>query len=261
MSEKLPISVHVLTRNSARTLGRALQSLPPCSEILVVDGGSTDGTVDIARSFGARILEERSGQNGLPNFAALRNIALRNTTQPWIFILDSDEELSQELRNALMTITASDTPAAFLVPRHYVDRDGTVVLHASTYPNERVFFFHRDVAEEWIKPVHERIRLKPGTAIRRLQGTSLAALPTIEEFKEKNRRYIAVEVQESRDRGWMHWLRRVAHTLRSRTIATVRLLLIWLIPRRGKRLPLRHELLRYWYAWTLLVQTCPLGRT
>jgi len=249
----------MLTRNAAATVRRALESLPRGAEIIVVDANSADATREIAGAFGARIFtEERRPADELPDFAHLRNLALRAASRPWILALDSDEYLSPPLRDAIEGIVKSEPPAAYLVPRKYVDRDGTVIERASTYPNERVYFFHRDAAEAWIKPVHERIRLKAGTTIRRLQHPSLAPLPTIAEFKEKNLRYLAVEAAASRGKGWRYWFhQRVLHTLRSRLIATLRLLAIWLIPRPGKRLPLRHEFLRFWYAWRLIVATCP----
>jgi hypothetical protein len=86
-------------------------------------------------------------------------------------------------------------------------------------------------------------------------------MPSIEEFKTKNLQYIRIEALRSRECGWGHWLRhRVLHTLRSRLIALARILWIWLLPHRGKRLPLNHELLRFWYGWKLITATCPLSR-
>lgn len=258
--EGIQISVHILTRNSGETVRQALESVPGAAEILVIDGGSTDDTRTIAESFGARILKQpHQGNEPLRDFAAARNIALTHTTQPWILILDSDEVISAALWREISEIAASEEkPAGYLVPRKYVERDGTVIEYASTYPNYHLYFFYRDAAEEWIKPVHERIRLKSGTPIKKLRGVSLAPLPTPEEYKRKNLQYLLIEQQHSRESlgQWLH--HRLLHTLRGRTIATLRILWIWVIPRRGKRLPLTHEFLRYWYAFELLKMTFPL---
>jgi glycosyltransferase involved in cell wall biosynthesis len=231
--------------------------------MLVIDGGSTDGTVDIATKAGAKIIVQPANAldaSGIRDFSAVRNVALKESTQPWIFVLDSDEAASQELwQSACRVAESAKDPAAYLVARRYVRPDGVVIQRASTYPNERLYFFHRDAVEKWIKPVHERVLLKPGVNILRLASFTLAPLPTVEEFKRKNRRYLAIEVALSGDKSWRTWFTsRLLHTLRSRLIALVRLAGIWLVPGGGPRLPLRHELLRFWYAWRLIVETCPL---
>jgi glycosyltransferase involved in cell wall biosynthesis len=263
MSEKLPISVHILTLNSADTVEKALQSAEGCAEILVIDGGSTDGTLEIAQKYGATVLpqgpESTQGKR-IEDFSAVRNIALRASTQPWVLALDSDEYLSQEILSELPKVV-SGSPAAYYVPRKYVLADGRVVDYATTYPNERLYLFHRDAVQQWIKPVHERPQVREGMPTKRLKGASLAPLSPIEEYKEKNLRYLQIEVKKSAGKGWGNWfIHRVLHTLRSRLIALIRLSLIWLVPRKGVRLPLRQELLRFWYGWKLICATCPLNK-
>ena len=262
MNQKLPISVHVLTFNSQDTLRRALGSVSFCKEIIVIDGGSTDETLQIGEEFGATVIPQRTdGSHGpITHFGSVRNRGLEAATQPWILVLDSDEYLSVGLQSEIKELVESNAnPAAFLVPRRYVLPDGTIIMHATTYPNERFYFFHRDVVEKWIKPVHERPQLKEDAVVKHLTNASLAPIGTVDEFMAKNRKYIAIEAESSRGKGWMHWLQhRLYHTLRSRVIGFVRLLMIWLTPKDGPRLPLKHELLRFWYGWQLIIETCPL---
>ena len=261
---KLPVSVHILTWNSAQTLERAIMSVQDCAEILVIDGGSQDDTVAIAERMGARVVPQRfPGVQGKPlmDFAAARNVGLEQATQPWILALDSDEIMSSEGMSLIRSIISASACGAFRVPRRYLLEDGTVIDRASTYPNERFYFFRKDAADRWEKPVHERIRLKEGVTVGRLAHGSLAPLPPLSVFYSKLNQYLRIEVEESRGKGWMHWLRRVAHTLRSRIIALIRLIGIWLIPGgAGKRLPMEYEVARFWYGWKLIVMTCPLGQ-
>ncbi len=258
---KLPLSVHILTFNSAATLPKALGSVHEATEILVIDGGSADRTVSIAEAAGARVLPQRPPEEqGTPlkDFSCARNEGLKHATQEWVLALDSDEYASRELLDEIRRVIAAGTPCACLVPRRYVLSDGSQVTHATTYPNERLYFFHRDVAKQWIKPVHERIELRRGTPIRRFKGTSLAPLGSLEDYRTKNLRYLAIEVERWKTRSLGHWLRHcLLRTLRSRLIALARLLWIWLLPHKGKRLPLRHELIRFWYAGKMLVATFP----
>ncbi len=261
----LPISVHILTWNSARTLERALLSVKDCAEILIIDGGSQDETVQIAEAAGARIIPQRfPGAQGQPlmNFSAARNVGLEQATQSWILALDSDEvmapEAMKEMRKILSDPGPEPVPGVYLVPRHYLMENGDVVTLASTYPNERLYFFRKDAVEKWEKPVHERIVLKPGATIGRLEHGSLAPLAPLGVFRSKLTQYLKIEVEESRGKGWKHWLGRVLHTLRGRAVAFVRILWIWLWPHKGKRLPLAYEWTRFWYGWKLIVMTCPL---
>lgn len=260
MAEHLPLSVHILTRNSAATLPRALESLPPAAELLVADGGSTDETRTIAEGAGARLLHQPTA-GPITDFSAARSMLLQETTQPWVLVLDSDEELSPALREEIMAVIRNPAtqPGAWWVPRRYRMPDGRIITHASTYPNARIYFFHRSVAERWIKPVHEKILLQPGTPIGWFHGWTIADLPTVAEFREKNLRYLRIEAQDAPSPSLLHWFRhRLLHTLRSRCIALIRLAWIWLLPHPGAvRLPLRHEALRFWYAWRLIVMTFP----
>ena len=276
MTVKLPISVHILTWNSSQTLERAIVSVAKdCSEILVIDGGSQDDTVAIAERLGARVIPQRfPGAQGKPlmDFAAARNAGLQQTTQPWILALDSDEMMSKEgmkeIRSIVTATSASGLPAeepsqsakvgAYRVPRRYLLEDDSVVMHASTYPNERLYFFHKDSVDRWEKPVHERIRLKPDVTVGRLKDGSLAPLPPLSVFYSKLNQYLRIEVEEAKGKGWKAWLRRVLHTLRGRTVASLRLIGIWMTPDMGKRLPLPYEVARFWYAWKLVMMTCPL---
>lgn len=262
MSDLLPVSVHILTWNSGHTLRKTLESVRRCREIIVLDGGSTDNTVTIAKEFGAHVEPQRDPSHQstpLTDFSEARNRALKHATESWILALDSDELASPELLAEMERIVRMGQPCACLVPRRYVLPDGTMITHATTYPNARLYFFHRDTVERWIKPVHERPLLKPGTPIRNVRGWSLASLGSPEEFKRRNIHYLAIEVA-SAPLTWGTWLRRVIRAIRGRFIALLKLAWIWLLPLHGTRLPLRHEWLRFWYAWRLVVETRPWRR-
>lgn len=268
---KLPVSVHILTWNSCLTIERAILSVHECAEILVIDGGSQDETVAMAERLGGRVIPQRfPGAQGKPlmDFAAARNAGMEQTTQPWILALDSDEVMSPEgMTQIRKIVTEPDSSSAtvakakaYLVPRRYLLEDGTVVMRASTYPNERLYFFRKDAAAQWEKPVHERIRLKPDAIVGRLDHGSLAPLPPLSVFYSKLNQYLRIEVEGARGNGWKAWMSRMIHALRGRSIASLRLFRIWLVPGSGQRLPFRYEIARFWYAWKLIVMTCPAAR-
>lgn len=255
----IPITVQILTYNSGATLARALRSVRDFADIQIFDGGSTDDTLAIAERFGVMVFPQP--QRGvIEDFSVVRNAALAKTQQPWVLLLDSDESVSPELQAEIRDIAMREaSPAAYFVPRRYELSDGLLVTHASTYPNARIYFFHRDAVSGFEKSIHERVVLRSGISVRRLKGYTIAPHSTAEEFKRRNRRYIAMEA--SKGERWGAWAFRLLRTLRGRIVALVRLLWIWFLPHPGAvRLPLRYEYLRFWYAFMLLRATFPLRR-
>src|SRR6202521_5000087 len=91
-TDLLPVSVIVPTRNEARHLERCLEAARRCAEIYVVDSQSTDATVEIARTFGAKVVQFHY-QGGWPK---KRQWALNTLPMAydWILLLDADEMLT-----------------------------------------------------------------------------------------------------------------------------------------------------------------------
>ena len=97
----MKLSVVLITYNEEANLARTLESVRPLvrdgqGEIIVVDSGSTDRTVEIAKSFGARVFVE-----AWKGYAAQKNSAIEKATGDWILSLDADEELDAQLQSAL----------------------------------------------------------------------------------------------------------------------------------------------------------------
>src|ERR1700744_6179934 len=121
MSSSSPkITVYVMSYNEARQIRAVLESVKWADELIVVDSFSTDGTVEIAREFGARVISEK-----FCGFGKLRNFALDASQNDWMFSLDADErctpELAEEIRR---TLDAGPQFDAYHVPRksHFLGR-------------------------------------------------------------------------------------------------------------------------------------------
>jgi glycosyltransferase involved in cell wall biosynthesis len=98
------LSICLITLNEESNLARTLESVMPLvrdgeGEIIVVDSGSTDRTMEVAQSFGAKIFSER-----WKGFAAQKNSAMEKATGDWVLQLDADEALSPELANEIRRI-------------------------------------------------------------------------------------------------------------------------------------------------------------
>jgi glycosyltransferase involved in cell wall biosynthesis len=100
----VPVSALVLTRNNASIIQRCLRSLSFADEIVVIDAESVDDTAGIARSLGARVVA-----NAWPGFAAQRRFALAQVQQEWVFMCDSDEEVSPELAREIVAVVAASS--------------------------------------------------------------------------------------------------------------------------------------------------------
>ena len=107
--EPLPLSLSIVSCDEEANLRRCLASVAGLArEIVVVDSGSKDGTLEVARAFGARVVH----QDWL-GYRDQKNVALGLCTQPWVLALDCDEEVSLELREALVRFFESSDDGRF----------------------------------------------------------------------------------------------------------------------------------------------------
>jgi glycosyltransferase involved in cell wall biosynthesis len=131
MTGSRPVSAYTLTFNEARQLRAVLESVKWADEILVVDSFSTDGTVEIAREYNARVLSKE-----FCGFGRLRNLALDAAKHDWIFSIDADERCTPELALEIRRELAGPGFEAYQVPRksHFL---GRWIRHCGWYPDYR----------------------------------------------------------------------------------------------------------------------------
>jgi glycosyltransferase involved in cell wall biosynthesis len=150
----MKISAAIITLNEERNIARAIESLRCCDEIVVVDSGSTDRTVELAAKHGARVIE--SNWRG---YANQKNYASEVCAHDWILSLDADEALSEALEGEIWQLKKNGPQAdAYTMPRlaQYL---GRWILHSGWYPDRKVRLFHRAKAE-WVgEYVHESVRV------------------------------------------------------------------------------------------------------
>lgn len=104
----LPLSAFVICMNEEAYLGNCIESLCECAEIVIVDSGSTDGTLDLIQSFIDRGFPIRLFKEAWRGYAGQKQFALERCTQPWCFNIDSDERFDRALRAALPELLAAD---------------------------------------------------------------------------------------------------------------------------------------------------------
>ncbi len=196
MAVSAPISVLIPAKNEAANLAACLASVAWCDEVVVVDSGSTDGTADIARAAGARVVDFR--WNG--DFPKKKNWALANVSwkNDWVFILDADERVTPPLEAAMRAALGQSQHQGFYVNRRFWFLDGWL-NHCGYYPSWNLRFF-RHALGRYEQPaggtegasgdneVHEHVELQ-GSAGYLAGEMEHYAFPDIATWVEKHNRY------------------------------------------------------------------------
>jgi glycosyltransferase involved in cell wall biosynthesis len=135
------ISVAIVACNEAENIRRTLASVAWANEINLVDSGSTDKTVEIAKSFGARIFYEK-----WKGYGPQVNSALDKCTCDWILNLDADEWLTPELAGEIRALLSGEPIyAAYMIPRlNWIF--GRWMRHGGLYPDHKLRLFRRGIA-------------------------------------------------------------------------------------------------------------------
>jgi glycosyltransferase involved in cell wall biosynthesis len=135
------ISIAILACNEAENLRRTLPSVAWADELVLVDSGSTDDTIAIAKGFGAKVFSEP-----WKGYGAQMNSALDKCTSPWIFSLDADEELTPELQTEIRALLKAEPRFdAYWVPRRN-QIFGRWMRHGGQYPDYKLRLFRQGTA-------------------------------------------------------------------------------------------------------------------
>jgi len=178
------LSVIIITKNAQATLSRCLRSVAWADEIIVVDSGSTDRTVEVCREHGARVYQP----SDWPGFGPQKNRALASAGGAWVLSLDSDEWVTPELRAEIeRSIAAPGGMAAFMMPRSSTFC-GRPMHHSGWWPDYVVRLFRRGSARFSDDLVHERLIVDGLTG--RLSAPLLhEAVPDLEAMMNKTNSY------------------------------------------------------------------------
>ena len=198
---KPPLTGVVVAKNEGDRIGRCIASLMPvCREVIVLDSGSTDDTVAIARALGARV--EHRDWDG---FARQKNAAIAMAAQPWLILLDADEWLEAEAQNEVRKLFAGAIEQAdvwlLLRRTHWL---GTPMRHGSFAREAIERLFRRDLRHADI-PVHEYLDTAGRTVRRSSIELEHATARNALEYREKLSKYAQLWAQERAARGKTAW--------------------------------------------------------
>ena len=181
------MSAVVITRDAAAMIGAALDSVAFADEMVVVDCGSRDDTVDIATARGARVVHQ-----AWLGYGPQKRFAVDQAAHDWVLCIDADERVGTELRTAIERELVAPRCAAYRCPR--ANRFlGRRLRHGEGYPDLSLRLFDRRRARWSDDLVHETVVVESGD-IGRLNGDlHHESAETLASYLDKQNRYTSLQ--------------------------------------------------------------------
>ena len=185
-----PLSAVLITLNAAGQLGPCLDSLAFCAEVVVVDSGSSDGTVELARARGARVVTA-----DWRGFGAQKQFAVAQAQHDWVLCVDADERVSPALRAAIERELRAPRCGAYRFARSNRFL-GRYLRHGEGYPDWSLRLFDRRQAQWSDDTVHEKVLAR--CTVGRLDGDLLHdSAETLEAYLAKQNRYTTLAAEQA----------------------------------------------------------------
>ncbi len=167
-SAALPISVFIIAMNEADRIARTVRAVSTLSDdILVIDSGSADDTVRIAREAGARVIH-----NDWPGYGPQKRFGEEQCRHDWLLNLDADEVVPPALAAEIRALFGNGPPAADAYEIRIAEIfPGEAAPHRFAYALSPVRLYRRDMGRYSASPVHDRVELVAGARVARLKGT------------------------------------------------------------------------------------------
>lgn len=186
-------SIVVIAQDEAHDLAACLRSAEPvAAELVVVDGGSTDGTQELARGLGARLIERP-----FDGFVEQKSFAFSQAKTPWVLSLDADERLSPELASEIGALPDGGADG------YELDRQLEFLGRAMRFGGKgpaQLRLFRRDSARVAGGRVHERVEVRG--RVSSLRGPLLhRPYRDLSEYLAKLDRYTSLAARQARERG------------------------------------------------------------
>lgn len=189
------LSVIVITQNEAHNIEACLRSVHFADQIVVLDSGSTDETLQLARQLGAEVSVSTQWQG----FGVQKNRALALATSDWVLSIDADERLSVELQAEIQQVLEHPVGDAYCFPR-LSSYCGQYIQHSGWYPDPVTRLFRRGAAQFSDEIIHEKLVVNG--QVSPLQNRLLhESFPDFETVLDKVDRYSSAGAQRLLSKG------------------------------------------------------------
>lgn len=146
------LSVTIITLNEEKKIRDALESVKWADEIVVIDSGSSDRTMEICREYTDKVFH-----NPWPGFVAQKNFATEKASHRWILSIDADERVTPELKEEIMALMKAPGASAYALPRK-VFYLGRWIYNSGWYPDYKTRLFDRERCRWEGAQVHETVK-------------------------------------------------------------------------------------------------------
>lgn len=164
----MKISATIITLNEETNIKAACESVAWADEVVVVDSNSTDATRTIAEACGARVIV-----NAWPGFSAQKQFAVEQAKHEWIFSLDADERVSEELQRSIDSLRQETNLAdGYLVARRTYYQ-GRWIRGGGWYPDRQLRLFRKSMGHWKQRHIHESVTMNSGARVDKLEGDLL----------------------------------------------------------------------------------------
>jgi (heptosyl)LPS beta-1,4-glucosyltransferase len=193
------LAIAMIVKNEAHNLVACLRSFEGlANEIIIVDGASTDNTVDIARGFGCKVVVQAQWQG----FGMQRRFAQTHVTSDWVLWIDADEQLTPELKIAISKAIETQDQAVIYSLNRLSWVFGRFIRHGGWYPDRVPRLYPTELTQYTDAPVHERVIVPSGTRVKPLKGNLLHyTYRDLEHYLVKSAQYASLWAQQRHATG------------------------------------------------------------
>jgi glycosyltransferase involved in cell wall biosynthesis len=183
-----PVSLVIITQNASALLANCITSVPFTNDIVVVDSGSEDETLEIATKHGARVFQQK-----WLGYGPQKQFAIEQARHDWVLCLDADERLTSKLIKNIQSALINPTAIAYALPRRNRFM-GCWLMHGEGYPDWCIRLFDRRQARWSNDAVHEKVLVEG--EIHRLSGDLLhESEQGLADYLEKQNRYTTIQAK------------------------------------------------------------------
>lgn len=199
-TQKLPISVFIIAQDEEDRIPISIKSVKDwVSEVIVVDSGSSDKTVELSHSLGAKVIEKN-----WPGYGPQKRFAEEQCRNKWVLNLDADEAVSTELAIEIQSLFKNKTPLQEQAFKLRIESVYPVELKPGLYPftYKPVRLYHLDQGRYSNSPIHDRVVMTEDTLYSTLTGSvHHRAVRSLSHLVDKTNKYTDLQAQHFFDSG------------------------------------------------------------
>jgi glycosyltransferase involved in cell wall biosynthesis len=183
------LSVVIITKNEENFIEDSIRSAQFAHEILILDSNSVDGTCDIAKKMGAKVI-----QHEWLGYGPQKNLAVKLATNDWVFVLDSDERITTKLKDEILNILKSPSHDGYKVARLNWFF-GKAIRTCGLYPDYSIRLFNKNKGKFNDVPVHESVKINGKVSVLKNHMIHLAYNDE-DEFTSKQKKYAKLSTKK-----------------------------------------------------------------